>query len=35
MTLAEKEKRSDVVINNNGTIEELKEKIDYYWDKTI
>lgn len=32
---AEKVKRSDVVIDNNGSIEELKEKIDYHWDKII
>lgn len=33
MSQEEKIKKSDVVITNNGSIENLKTKIDYYWEK--
>lgn len=33
--LEEKEEKADLVIDNNGTIEELKEKLDFHWEKTI
>jgi dephospho-CoA kinase len=35
MPLAEKKEKSDVVISNNDSIENLKEKIDHYWDKIM
>ena len=33
--LKEKEEKADLVINNNGTIEELKEKLDFQWQKIL
>jgi len=35
LSLAEKEEKSDVVINNDGSKKELKEEIDYYWNELI
>ncbi len=35
MPLAEKEEKADVVIENNSTIADLKNKIDLYWEKVL
>ncbi len=35
LPLAEKKEKSDVVISNNNSIENLKGKIDHYWDKIM
>lgn len=35
MPLAEKEEKADLVIKNNGTREELKEKLDSHWQEIL
>ena len=35
MSLSEKKKKADVVIENNSSIEDLKTKIDLYWGKLM
>ena len=35
MPLAEKEEKANVVIENNSTIADLKNKIDLYWEKVL
>lgn len=35
LPLSKKEKRADLVILNNSTLEALKEKIDFYWSKIM
>lgn len=35
MPLNKKEEKADVVIENNSTIEDLKNKIDLYWEKVL
>jgi len=35
LPLKEKIEKADTVIDNNGSIRELKEKLDYYWEKEV
>jgi dephospho-CoA kinase len=35
MTLAEKEKRSSVVFNNTGTLEDLRSQVSYWFQETL
>lgn len=35
MSLVEKKERADIIISNNSTIKDLREKIDFYWDKIL